>query len=131
MSVRDSIGSTIYFSTYESAKQLLVKFQGSDSPTSPLSVAISGGLCGTAGWICVRSTPFSSLLPKYKMSRLNLLQTYPIDTAKTQYQKAIMFKTKGQRIERPRIDYFHFVHYRGEYGCIVPSIHMADPFGEF
>ena len=55
--VRDSIGSTVYFSTYESVKQLLVKFQGADSPTSPLSVAISGGLCGTAGWIVVRFTP--------------------------------------------------------------------------
>ena len=54
--VRDSIGSTIYFSTYESAKQLLVKIQRSDSPTSPLSVAISGALCGTAGWICVSSS---------------------------------------------------------------------------
>ena len=62
--VRDSIGSTIYFSTYESAKQLLVRFQGSDSPTSPLSVAISGALCGTAGWIVV-CLNFSSFDKRY------------------------------------------------------------------
>ena len=51
--VRDSIGTTIYFTTYESTKQLLVKFQGSDSPTSPLSVAMAGGFCGLASWVCV------------------------------------------------------------------------------
>jgi len=53
--VRDTIGTTIYFTTYESTKQLLVKFQGSDSPTSPLSVAIAGGFCGLASWACVSS----------------------------------------------------------------------------
>ena len=52
-SVRDTIGTTIYFTTYESTKQLLVKFQGSDSPTSPMSVAMAGGFCGLASWACV------------------------------------------------------------------------------
>ncbi|KAL6715079.1 hypothetical protein ACLMJK_007340 [Lecanora helva] len=88
--LRDSIGSTIYFATYESVKQILVKFQGSNNPTSPLSVAIAGGLCGTAGWIC----------------------TYPIDTAKTQFQRNCMTKTWAQKVERPKIDYFRFTHYR-------------------
>ena len=52
-SVRDTIGTAIYFTTYESTKQLLVKVQGSDSPTSPLSVAMAGGFCGLASWACV------------------------------------------------------------------------------
>lgn len=51
--VRDTIGTAIYFTTYESGKQLLVKFQGSNSPTSPLSVATAGGLCGLVSWACV------------------------------------------------------------------------------
>ena len=51
--MRDTIGTAIYFTTYESTKQLLVKFQGSDSPTSPLSVAMAGGFCGLASWACV------------------------------------------------------------------------------
>ena len=51
--VRDTIGTAIYFTTYESTKQLLVKFQGSDSPTSPSSVAMAGGFCGLASWACV------------------------------------------------------------------------------
>ena len=52
--VRDTIGTAIYFSTYESSKQLLVKLQGRDSPTAPSSVAIAGGLCGVVSWVCVR-----------------------------------------------------------------------------
>lgn len=59
--VRDTIGTAIYFSTYESTKQLLVKFQGSNSPTSPLSVAIAGGVCGLVSWACVRAHGFSQL----------------------------------------------------------------------
>lgn len=51
--VRDTIGTAIYFTVYESGKQLSVKFQGSDSPTSPLSVAMAGGLCGLVSWACV------------------------------------------------------------------------------
>ena len=51
--VRDTIGTAIYFTTYESSKQLLVKFQGSSSPTSPSSVAVAGGLCGLVSWACV------------------------------------------------------------------------------
>lgn len=53
--VRDTIGSAIYFSTYESTKQMLVKLQGSNSPTSPLSVAMAGGFCGLASVTCVSS----------------------------------------------------------------------------
>lgn len=51
--VRDTIGSAIYFSTYECTKQMLVKLQGSQSPTSPLSVAMAGGFCGLASVTCV------------------------------------------------------------------------------
>lgn len=51
--VRDTIGTAIYFTVYESGKQLSVKFQGSSSPTSPLSVAMAGGLCGLVSWACV------------------------------------------------------------------------------
>ena len=51
--LRDTIGTTIYFATYESTKQMLVKIQKSNSPTSPLSVALAGGLCGLVSWACV------------------------------------------------------------------------------
>ena len=51
--VRDTLGTSVYFMAYESGKQLLVKFQGSDSPTSPLSVALAGGFCGMVSWAAV------------------------------------------------------------------------------
>ena len=53
---------------------------------------------------------------------LSECQTYPIDTAKTQYQRNCMTKTWGQAVERPRIDYFHFVQYRGKYSVYNPNL---------
>ena len=50
--VRDTIGTSIYFMTYESAKQMLANARG-NSPTSPLAVVIAGGLCGLVSWACV------------------------------------------------------------------------------
>lgn len=54
--LRDTIGTIIYFTTYESTKQMLVKLQKSKSPTSPMSVALAGGFCGLVSWACVRSS---------------------------------------------------------------------------
>ncbi len=53
--VRDTIGTGIYFTTYESAKQVLSSARG-NSPTSPLAVVTAGGLCGLVSWACVSST---------------------------------------------------------------------------
>ena len=50
--VRDTIGTGIYFVTYESVKQILASVRGS-SPTSPLAVVIAGGMCGLVSWACV------------------------------------------------------------------------------
>ena len=109
--MRDTIGTTIYFTTYESTKQLLVKFQGSDSPTSPLSVATAGGFCGLASWACVcpDSGPISSI-----STWLTSAQIYPIDTAKTHYQRNCLTKAKGQPVNMPKIQFFKLNQYRGE-----------------
>ena len=50
--VRDSIGTGIYFVTYESVKQILANARGT-SPTHPLAVVVAGGLCGLVSWACV------------------------------------------------------------------------------
>ena len=52
MLVRDTIGTAIYFMTYESSKQLLANARGAE-PTSPLAVVFAGGLCGLVSWACV------------------------------------------------------------------------------
>ena len=51
--VRETFGTAIYFMSYESGKQLLVKYQGVNSPTSPLAVALAGGFCGIIGLVSV------------------------------------------------------------------------------
>jgi solute carrier family 25 (mitochondrial carnitine/acylcarnitine transporter), member 20/29 len=50
--VRDTIGTAVYFMTYESGKQMLATY-GGGSPTSPLAVVTAGGLCGIVSWACV------------------------------------------------------------------------------
>jgi hypothetical protein len=40
--------------TYESGKQLLVKYSGTDSPVSPMAVALAGGFCGMVSLAAVR-----------------------------------------------------------------------------
>ena len=106
--VRDTLGTGIYFATYESGKQLLVKFQGSDSPTSPLSVAISGGLCGLVSWACI----------------------YPIDSAKTHYQRNCLTKARGQPVTVPKIQFFNMAMYRGlgvsmARSCVINAIFFS------
>ena len=64
--LRDAIGTTIYFATYESTKQMLVKLQKSDSPTSPLSVAVAGGMCGLVSWACVSTRHPIAQLPQFE-----------------------------------------------------------------
>jgi len=50
--LRDTIGTAIYFTTYESAKQVMANARGR-SPTSPYAVMVAGGLCGIVSWACV------------------------------------------------------------------------------
>ena len=52
--VRDTIGTAVYFMSYESGKQMLATYAGG-SPTSPLAVVTAGGLCGIVSWACVSS----------------------------------------------------------------------------
>lgn len=53
--LRDTIGTAIYFTTYESSKQLMANARGK-SPTSPYAVIFAGGTCGIVSWACVSTT---------------------------------------------------------------------------
>lgn len=59
--LRDTIGTGIYFMTYESAKQILGNARGK-SATSPYAVVIAGGLCGIVSWACVCVISITPLL---------------------------------------------------------------------
>lgn len=95
--LRDTIGTSIYFMTYESAKQLMGNARGK-SATSPYAVVVAGGLCGIASWACI----------------------YPIDVAKTVYQKALLSAGPGHAA-RPDIKFFEFGSYRGLGVSVVRS----------
>ncbi|KAJ5191117.1 Mitochondrial carrier protein [Penicillium cinerascens] len=69
--VRDTIGSGLYFSIYETVKQVVVRQLGeSQSPFGP--PAIAGAICSTLPWFC----------------------TYPLDTRKTRAQSVLLGKAQ-------------------------------------
>lgn len=84
--VRDTIGTSVYFMTYESSKQILANARG-NSPTTPMAVVVAGGLCGIASWIVVGT--LDSTRSTCRRSD-HYLQIYPIDSAKAIYQKNIL-----------------------------------------
>lgn len=51
--VRDSLGTGIYFMTYESSKQLLTTFGGDGTHSNPLAVLVAGGMCGIVSWAMI------------------------------------------------------------------------------
>ncbi|MCJ1299371.1 hypothetical protein MMC08_002163 [Hypocenomyce scalaris] len=106
--LRDTIGTSVYFMTYESVKQLLATYQGSSSPTAPGPVAFAGGLCGLLSWLSV----------------------YPIDTAKSQYQRNCLSTGKGKHADVPKVEFFEKKMYRGlgvsmARSCIVNVIFFS------
>lgn len=50
--LRDLIGTSIYFTTYETVKQTMGNARG-NSPTSPAAVILAGGSCGIMSWAVV------------------------------------------------------------------------------
>jgi hypothetical protein len=107
--LRDTLGTAIYFMTYESCKQLLTTFRGDKSPTNPVAVVLAGGLCGVASWALI----------------------YPIDSAKSIYQRNCLTHCRGEKVEKaPRIQFFNKRMYRGlgvsmGRSCVVNSIFFS------
>ncbi|KAF2480005.1 mitochondrial carrier domain-containing protein [Neohortaea acidophila] len=105
--LRDTIGTSIYFMTYESTKQLMSNARGR-SPTSPYAVVVAGGMCGIVSWACI----------------------YPIDVAKTLYQKSLLSAGSGVA-KRPRINFFGPGSYRGLFvsvlrSCIINAVFFSN-----
>jgi len=107
--LRDTLGTAIYFMTYESSKQLLTTYRGDKSPTNPFAVVVAGGLCGVASWALI----------------------YPIDSAKSIYQRNCLTHCKGEKVARaPKIQFFNKRMYRGlgvsmGRSCVVNSIFFS------
>lgn len=94
--MRDIIGTTIYFSTYESVKHLLSNAPG-HSAASPLPVVLAGGICGLASWVCI----------------------YPVDSAKAIYQRNALLAhvgkgpPAGEAQQTTKVEWFSKRMYRG------------------
>ncbi|KAJ4306914.1 hypothetical protein N0V88_000286 [Collariella sp. IMI 366227] len=89
--MRDTLGTATYFMTYESSKQLLTTFGGDGTHSNPLAVLVAGGLCGIVSWALI----------------------YPVDSAKSIYQRNSLMYSKGQTIEPVKIRFFQRNMYRG------------------
>ncbi|KAI0101874.1 mitochondrial carrier protein [Nemania sp. FL0031] len=89
--LRDTLGTGIYFATYESSKQLLTTFSGTDAHKNPIAVLAAGGLCGIVSWALI----------------------YPIDSVKSIYQRNALMYSKGQKVPIPKIQFFRRDMYRG------------------
>ncbi|KAI5274920.1 hypothetical protein E4T47_02108 [Aureobasidium subglaciale] len=87
--VRDTIGTAIYFGTYETVKQILSNGRGNE-PAEPAAVALAGATCGIVSWVMI----------------------YPIDVVKTQFQKR-QLETGRAQVTRPNIKFFQPGSYRG------------------
>lgn len=95
--------------TYESSKQLLTSYSKESSPTNPLAVVVAGGLCGVTSWALI----------------------YPIDSAKSIYQRNCLLSCKGDKVKKaPKIQFRNKRMYRGlgvsmGRSCLVNSIFFS------
>lgn len=106
--LRDTLGTGLYFATYESSKQLLATYRGY-APHSPLPVVAAGGLCGIVSWALI----------------------YPIDSVKSIYQRNCLTRCKGEEVKpAPKIQFFNRRMYRGlgvsmARSCVVNAIFFS------
>ncbi|KAK4038704.1 mitochondrial carrier domain-containing protein [Parachaetomium inaequale] len=89
--MRDTLGTATYFMTYESSKQLLTTFGGDGTHSNPLAVLVAGGLCGIVSWALI----------------------YPVDSAKSIYQRNSLMYSRGEKVEPVKIRFFQRNMYRG------------------
>ena len=80
---RDTLGTGLYFTLYETFKQT---FSNKTSGASPWLIAASGGACGLLSWAMI----------------------YPIDSAKSIYQKKVLATPPG--VPLPKLKYRLFSH---------------------
>ncbi|KAM0745049.1 hypothetical protein ACQRIT_000433 [Beauveria bassiana] len=105
--LRDTVGTGIYFMVYESGKQLGTTFAGDSS--NKLAVVAAGGSCGLVSWAII----------------------YPIDSAKSIYQRNSLLYARGEKVEPPpKITFFKRDMYRGlavsmSRSCVVNAIFFS------
>ncbi|KAI9753314.1 MAG: hypothetical protein M1815_006251 [Lichina confinis] len=104
--LRDTLGTALYFMTYESCKQVTASTIKSQS--SPVAPVVAGALCGLVSWACI----------------------YPIDSAKSIYQRNCLTHRRSTNVKTPKIQFFNRAMYRGlgvsmGRSCIVNAIFFS------
>jgi len=89
--LRDTLGTGIYFATYESSKQILTTVSGKDAHKNPIAVLVAGALCGIVSWALI----------------------YPIDSVKSIYQRNALMYSRKEKVPLPKIRWFRKDMYRG------------------
>ncbi|KAK9454949.1 mitochondrial carrier domain-containing protein [Dipodascopsis uninucleata] len=88
---RDALGTSIYFTVYESSKQIFRMYNPEAEQTGPVVIAISGALCGIFSWALL----------------------FPIDTMKSIVQRDILTRTPGAPLKKRSFNLFNPRMYRG------------------
>ncbi|SPJ86854.1 related to carnitine/acylcarnitine translocase [Fusarium torulosum] len=107
--LRDTLGTAIYFMVYESGKQIGNTVAGDHPNSNKVAVVASGGMCGLVSWAMI----------------------YPIDSAKSIYQRNSLLYSKGEKVEpAPKIEFFKRHMYRGlgvsmSRSCVVNAIFFS------
>ncbi|KAJ4215365.1 hypothetical protein NW759_009786 [Fusarium solani] len=107
--LRDTLGTAIYFMVYESGKQVGNTLAGDHPNSNKAAVVAAGGMCGLVSWAMI----------------------YPIDSAKSIYQRNSLLYSKGQTVEPgPKIEFFKRHMYRGlgvsmTRSCVVNAIFFS------
>ncbi|KAF5553048.1 mitochondrial carrier [Fusarium mexicanum] len=107
--LRDTLGTSIYFMVYESGKQIGNTLAGDHPNSNKVAVVTAGGMCGLVSWAMI----------------------YPIDSAKSIYQRNSLLYSKGEKVEpAPKIEFFKRHMYRGlgvsmSRSCVVNAIFFS------
>ncbi|KAG5921305.1 hypothetical protein E4U61_006873 [Claviceps capensis] len=107
--LRDTLGTGIYFMVYESGKQVVTTMAGDNPNSNKLAVVAAGGMCGLVSWAMI----------------------YPIDSAKSIYQRNSLLHSRGETVEpAPKITFFKRQMYRGlgvsmGRSCVVNAIFFS------
>ncbi|KAI5840657.1 mitochondrial carrier domain-containing protein [Morchella snyderi] len=102
--IRDTLGTAMYFTFYESGKHLFSSSNGA----GPLAIAASGGLCGLLSWVLI----------------------YPIDSAKAIYQRDVLTHRPGEPLPKRPFRFFNRRMYRGlgvsmTRSCLLNSVFFS------
>ena len=109
--MRDTLGTGIYFATYESSKQILTTVSGKDAHKNPIAVLVAGALCGIVSWALICKPHLKRQRLLVPLANTHILD--PIDSVKSIYQRNALMYSRKEKVPLPKIRWFRKDMYRG------------------